>query len=411
MFRWGHSPSLLPGMNIYMDGSTLQEFLTQTTRRLSAHSETPLLDAQVLAAHILQQSRSWVMAYPEFEISVLQLKQLNMALERYEQGEPLPYIIGHWEFFGLDLQISPDVLIPRPETELLVERALQWLSLHPHARQAVDIGTGSGCIAVSLAFHLPDLQLLLTDISPAALEVARENAARYNLMNRLEFQQADLLDGVTGSFDLVCANLPYIPRGRLGNLRVAQGEPVLALDGGHNGLELMTRLLEEAGKHLAADSLLLLEIEESQGSSARTLAHDFFPASRVELLQDLSGRDRLLEIETYSKILHICQSEAWQTAQAMGFYASESLSVEGFIHCSTPEQILQVANRFYREIPELRLLWINPQSLGSEIRWEYVDGASFPHIYGPVNLSAVMAVTKLAADRDGIYRNIQPPLK
>jgi len=393
-----------------MVGGTLQEFLTDTTRRFSVHSETPLLDAQVLAAHTLQRSRSWVMAHPEYEISDHQLKQLSMALERYGQGEPLPYIIGQWEFFGLDFLVSPDVLIPRPETELLVERALQWLKLHPRAREAADIGTGTGCIAISLATHLPDLQLLLTDISPAALEVARDNAAKYNLTNRLEFLQADLLDGVIGTFDLVCANLPYIPSRMLGNLRAAQGEPRQALDGGKNGLELITRLLEGAGNHVAADSLLLLEIEESQGNEAKSLALDLYPRSKVELLKDLSGRDRLLEVETYSKILHICQPEAWQAAQAMGAYASASLSVDGYINCSTPEQILQVANRFYEETPLLVLLWINPQSLSSKIRWEYVDGAHFPHVYGPINLEAVMAVTELTADPDGVYRQIQPPI-
>jgi release factor glutamine methyltransferase len=321
------------------------------------------------------------MAHPEYEISEHQLKQLNMALERYERGEPLPYVIGHWEFFGLDLLVSPDVLIPRPETELLVERALQWLKLHPRAREVADIGTGTGCIAISLATHLPDLQLLLTDISTAALDVARDNAARYNLMDRLDFLQADLLDGVIGTFDLVCANLPYIPCGMLTNLSVAHGEPRQALDGGKNGLVLITRLLEQAGNHLAADSLLLLEIEESQGNEAKSLAMDLYPRSKGELLQDLSGRDRLLEVESHSIILHICQPEAWQAAQDIGSYTSASLSVEGYIHCSTPEQILQVANLFYREIPDLVLLWINPQSLSSEIRWEYVGGAHFPCVW------------------------------
>lgn len=282
--------------------------LSTLTSRLAQISDTPRLDAQVLLAHILGKTRSWVFAHPEAVLTPVQYSQLESAASQLQAGRPLPYLLGRWEFYGLEFLVAPQVLIPRPETELLVEGALDWLNEHPGRRKAADIGTGSGCIAVSLAVNIPDLDLLATDLSQPALLIARTNAIRHQVTERIHFLQADLLnpstestneDELTVSFfplDLLCANLPYIPTPTLHGLKVYDREPTLALDGGLDGLDFIHRLLAQAPGVMAADSLLLLEIEAGQGAEVRTLAENAFPQARVQVTRDLAGRDRLLEI-------------------------------------------------------------------------------------------------------------------
>ena len=188
------------------------------------------------------------------------------------------------------------MLIPRPETELLVERALGWLREHPDRRAAADVGAGSGCIAVTLARHTPDLHVAAVDRSPAALDVTRQNARAHGVDARIDFFQADLLGSVPGSFDLICANLPYIPSADVNGLAVARHEPRLALDGGPDGLDLIRRLLAQLPTRLSPGGLALFEIEYRQGQSATALAQAAIPAARVQILPDLSGLDRILEV-------------------------------------------------------------------------------------------------------------------
>lgn len=271
--------------------------LVQIRSRLERQSETAALDAQVLLAHLLGKPKAWVIAHPEMSLTPTQSSDLEKALARLEQGEPLPYVLGHWEFYGLDFWVSPAVLIPRPETELLVERAIAWLRQQPQRRLAVDVGTGTGCIAVSLAAHLPGLHLLACDISPEALGVAQKNIHRHGLQDRVICVQTDLLPPASQPFDLICANLPYIPRPTLPSLRVARWEPNLALDGGPDGLALVRRLLHRAPAALASGGLALLEIEATQGAAALELARLAFAQASVTLIHDLSGRDRLICIQ------------------------------------------------------------------------------------------------------------------
>ncbi len=332
----------------------LNEAISEITQRLRKVSDTPELDAQVLLAHILERPRSWLLAHPEADLSPARQAALMEAVSRLEGGEPLPYVLGHWEFYGLDFIVTPDVLIPRPETELLVEHAIGWLQAHPGRRQAADIGTGSGCIAVSLAYHVPDLHLLATDISLAALDVASQNARKHSVANRIEFVCYDLLpiresfphpyagernakinredaenaknsfikkpsrvSSLRGSFsdhpssvvrhpssvlrrpsfDLLCANLPYIPASTLQSLPIHGREPALALDGGVDGLDLIRRLLAMLPEVIAPGGICLLEIEASQGSAVLSLAKAAFPGAKIILHQDLPGKDRLVRIE------------------------------------------------------------------------------------------------------------------
>jgi release factor glutamine methyltransferase len=276
--------------------------LSDITTRLASISDTPALDASVLIAHIVRKPRTWVLAHPEISLTKEQQDQLASALERLERGEPLPYALGHWEFFGLDLDITPDVLIPRPETELLVEKAVARLQASPARRAVADIGTGSGAIAIAIAMHVPEVRILATDISLPALKTAKQNAKKFGVASRMDFVQCDLFpphpDPLPTAlhFDLICANLPYIPTETLHRLPVFGREPALALDGGEDGLCLIRRLLEIAPEWLAPNGMLLLEIEANQGLKALSLAYDSFSGATIHLHQDLAHNDRLLEI-------------------------------------------------------------------------------------------------------------------
>jgi release factor glutamine methyltransferase len=276
--------------------------LSNTADRLAPLSDTSFLDASVLLAHILEKPRSWVLAHPEVVLTEKQQTQLNEALARLEDGEPFPYVLGHWEFFGLDLEVTPEVLIPRPETELLVEKAIAWLQESPVRRTVADVGTGSGAIAISIAVNVPDAQILATDISPEALQVAQRNARKFGVDDRVQFVECDLLPAQPELFttelhlDLLCANLPYIPTKTLHGLPVYGREPTVALDGGEDGLDLYRRLMNMAPDWLAPNALILFEIEATRSIPALNLAYDTFSEAEIHLHKDLTGLDRLLEI-------------------------------------------------------------------------------------------------------------------
>ena len=280
----------------------MPSLLSEVSIRLASISDTPALDASVLISHIINKPRTWVMAHPELSLTTVQQTKLDDSLKQLEMGKPFPYVLGHWEFFGLELDVTPDVLIPRPETELLVEKAIAWLQDSNVRRTVADVGTGSGAIAVSIALNVPDAHILATDMSHAALEVAKGNARKFNVSQRIDFVQCDILPphpdplSTEGHFDLICANLPYIPTEILHGLPIYGREPTLALDGGEDGLDLFRKLMTVASEWLAPNSLILLEIEATRGIQALNLACDMFSQVEIHLHQDLTGRDRLLEI-------------------------------------------------------------------------------------------------------------------
>lgn len=260
-------------------------------------------DAQLLLAHVIGHPRTWLLAHLDAPLSAPMLDSANQVFARLEAGEPLPYILGHWEFYGLDFDITPDVLIPRPETEMMVEQAIKWLSASGERRTVADIGTGSGIIATSIAMHIPSTRILATDISRAALKVAKHNAEKFHVHHRIDFLECDLLPQhveplpTDRHFDMICANLPYIPTETMRALPIYGREPTLALDGGKDGLDLYRRLLDIAPDWLAPYGKILLEIEATQGLIALSLAYDLFSEASITLHQDMAGHDRLLEIQ------------------------------------------------------------------------------------------------------------------
>lgn len=271
-------------------------------------------DAQVLLADILKISRSQLIARLNTPLDSTQLDSATQAFAKLQAGIPLPYILGHWEFFGLDFEVNENVLIPRPETELLVEKAIAFLKNNPDKRNVIDVGTGSGIIPISITKHIPDAKIIATDISPKALQVAKQNAIKHGVEKKIEFIECDLLPSDDRpqtidcpspstvyrplSFDLICANLPYIPTKTLHGLEVYGKEPTRALDGGEDGLDLYRKLfaIVSNNKSNLNNLICLCEIEETQGISAPKLVHEYFDDAIVNVYQDLAGKDRLIEI-------------------------------------------------------------------------------------------------------------------
>ncbi len=261
-------------------------------------SPSPALDARLLLAHALGRDHAYLVAHDDETLTAAQAAAYAKLLLRAAADEPIPYLIGHAPFYGQAFAVSPAVLIPRPETEQLVEAAVGW-GRGRGALRAADVGTGSGCIAVMLARHLPAAAVVAVDVSAAALAVAAANVARL-APGRVALVQGDLLAAVAPGLDLIAANLPYVSRPEWTALPdgVKSYEPALALDGGTDGLNVIRALLPQAAGHLRPGGLVLLEIGWRQGAAALALARDAFPGARVEVRPDFAGHDRLVAIQT-----------------------------------------------------------------------------------------------------------------
>jgi len=264
-------------------------------QELLNRSTTPNLDAQLLLMKAMDQTRAWVLAYPEAELSTTQTRQFQEDLAELAAGAALPYILGWWEFYGRRFKLNRRVLIPRPETELLVEQALSWLQ-HVDGSSALDLGTGSGCLAVTLAAERPGVRVSASDIEREALLLARRNASWYGVEERMSFVQADLLSPFRGRFDVICANLPYIPTAALADLEVARREPARALDGGQDGLSLIRRTLEDLPRALAPRGLALFEVQPDQAAAVGEAARRVLPGAQVQVRRDLAGLERLVTL-------------------------------------------------------------------------------------------------------------------
>ena len=272
--------------------------LLQIRHQIGPYSSSPYLDALVLLGFISGKTKSQLLADPSPELTHQQQSQLNKSLEQIMGDIPLPYVIGTWEFYQLPFIITPDVLIPRPETEGLVERAIDWLENYPSRRTCLELGTGSGCIAVTLVNRIPDIKILATDFSYPALLIARKNARQNKAEKNINFLAADLLAGFQIKIDLLITNLPYIPTGKLKSLPVYQTEPRLALDGGPDGLSQIREVLENVSGFLNPGGLILMEIDEGKGPDSLETAQAIFPRAEIWVEKDLAGMDRYLRVQT-----------------------------------------------------------------------------------------------------------------
>ncbi len=278
---------------------TLQQLCQQATKQLEAAGvDAPHLTAEVILAHVLDVTRTQLLTRLDQTADPAQLDRFQRELERVLKDEPLAYVVGHREFYDLDLITDRRALIPRPETECLIEYALAHLADHP-APLIADIGTGCGAIAVTLAKHLPRARVIATDLSPEAVDLARENAQRHGVAERIDFRVGNLLEPVSGSFDLLAANLPYIDDKDWPFLQktIRGHEPKMAFLGGPDGLDLMRAMLRDAPRVVKTGGLILLEIGAYQGDDVTAIVQQHFPAARITVRPDYSGLDRLVVVE------------------------------------------------------------------------------------------------------------------
>lgn len=271
---------------------TLKSASSRLAQALGLEPREARLEAQILAARALGVNRAWLIAHDRDELSAPRTDALEALIARREQGEPVAYILGEREFFGLNLIVTPDVLIPRPDTELLVLRALERIPANQPSL-VLDLGTGSGAVALAIAVNRPLAWLLAVDRSPAALDVARANARQLGLEN-VNFLLSDWFDRVSAkNFDIIVANPPYIavddPHLWCGDLRF---EPGGALQSGAEGLADIHRIVAGAPSHLCARGWLLFEHGHEQGVPSRKLLHRV-GWSRVMTWKDISGRPRV----------------------------------------------------------------------------------------------------------------------
>ncbi|HLZ59454.1 MAG TPA: peptide chain release factor N(5)-glutamine methyltransferase [Ktedonosporobacter sp.] len=278
------------------------EWGTQTLMDVDGYGAR--LDAQVLLEHVLGVERSTLYTYPEREVTAEQEQPFRALIERRLRGEPVAYLIGHREFYGLDLLVDKRVLIPRPETELLVEAALRALRNKLAAGQTpivADIGTGSGAIPIALAVTEPRLPYLYAcDISPAALEVARLNCQRHHVAERVRLLQGDLLAPLSEPVDILTANLPYVGTEEIDLLTadVYDYEPHLALFSGPNGLGLLQRFCTQARQSgtLKQDAVMLLEIGYQQKEAVTQILRELWPDASITSEKDYAGWERLVQV-------------------------------------------------------------------------------------------------------------------
>jgi release factor glutamine methyltransferase len=270
------------------------------------HVPSAALAAELLLMHTLSQNRAWLYAHPEHILDAAMREHYFSLIARRASGVPTQHLTGHQEFWGLDFQVTPDVLIPRPETEHVIEISLERIGVFnaggdsPRRRakfRIADAGTGSGCIAVALAHELPAAHIVATDISAAAIEVARRNAARHNVTSQIDFIQCDLLDALLHEsccYDLIASNPPYIGRQEATTLarEVREHEPESALYGGETGTELYAPLIAQAAKLLKPGGILVLELgHNSAGHVSRLL--DSPEWADVALTNDLAAIARV----------------------------------------------------------------------------------------------------------------------
>ena len=273
---------------------TRRQALERAREHLARHKiEDAALEAEVFLCHILKITRTQLLTEPDIELKKRQEDTFKTFVKRRVKGEPNAYITGHREFYGLDFIVDKRVLIPRPETEILVEQAIK------HAKNflnpvIVDVGTGSGAIAISLAKNLPTAEIYAVDISKAALKAAARNCMQHGVKDRVKLAQGDLLAPATETVDIIVANLPYVLTEEVAKVNTHGFEPQLALDGGMDGMDVIKKLCVQAKSKLNKSGYLLLEIGMGQSQSILDILQELSPEIKIEFTSDLSGIERVV---------------------------------------------------------------------------------------------------------------------
>jgi release factor glutamine methyltransferase len=276
---------------------TVREILNEATRELeTAGMETARLDAEVLLAFCLNCDRLEFLKNPDMQISKSQLAVFNKLVSRRLKWEPVAYITGRKEFWSFTLEVNKGVLIPRPDTEIILEEALA-VGKNIIAPRIADIGTGSGAIALALAKELPEPKITATDISPAALKVAKKNARNLKLGKNIEFLKGDLFAPVKGLFDIIVSNPPYISAAEYEELPrgVKDFEPKIALLAGQTGVEFYEKLIYQSKNHLKKDGWLLMEIGAPQAEKIRVTMQECAFFENIDVRRDYAGHDRVIK--------------------------------------------------------------------------------------------------------------------
>ncbi len=275
---------------------TIKQTLSRAREILVANSiEDSALESELLLRHALKMSRVQLYLGLDCELSPEEDENFWHLIKRRLNHEPTAYITGHREFYGLDFYVDPNVLIPRPESELLVEKTIE-VAQNQAVSTIAEVGTGSGAIAISLALSLPQVKIYATDISAATLKVALFNCQKHGVVGRICLLEGDMLDPLPEPVDLIVANLPYVRESELPHINTLNFEPSLALNGGPDGLEKIRQLCPQTSAKLRPGGCLLLEIGQGQGEAVTSFLRHLFPLAEIELTPDLSGIERVVSL-------------------------------------------------------------------------------------------------------------------
>lgn len=277
----------------------LKNIINKSTEKLEkSGSQTPRLDAELLLAFVMKKDRTYLFMYPEKILDQDIENAFEQCLNKRINGIPLQYIVGKQEFMGLDFKVNENVLIPRADTEILIEKTLESIKEKTTPIHILDIGSGSGAIGISLAYYSPNAIVSCVDISSKALKVAKDNAVTHSVHNRITFYEGDLFSPVKERcFDMIVSNPPYIPDKTIEGLQVevAQYEPWIALAGGADGLNFYRRIIKDAPHYLKENGQLYLEIGHDQAKDVTSLLISEKVYDGIEVIQDLGGHDRVVK--------------------------------------------------------------------------------------------------------------------
>ena len=268
----------------------------QSRKILAEVSETAEIELNAVLCKVLKKNLPWCLANSNFLLSQDEIQSLNNHLKSLMNGVPLAYVLGEIEFFGYHFAVDPNVLIPRPETELIVETAIKWLHLHEKAEKMVDVGCGSGAIMISILKNFPEKKGYGIDISKAALNISLKNR-EFHHIKHLDFVQMDCLQGIQTKFDLIVANLPYIPEGMLDDLQVSTFEPEIALNGGKDGLAVINKLIKQLPILLNKPGMALLEIQFDQSAQVVQKIENLMPEAVISVIKDYSNHEQIIKLE------------------------------------------------------------------------------------------------------------------